>query len=189
MARIYELIGRDLTELTTASNTETTSELNIWEQGSIRNSLGVKTTAFSPIKSNTLDKFSLFCKRISTLNLSGGDVRRQFLQIDETMFYETSSNEYAYFGWIDTGIVDVENEAEGAANEGLQYGGSLHWVGSKQFVTVTFDNDNNPVVNELTNYDTSLIRDLEGEAGRRHLKLFFIYDENEFAEPIARPTV
>ena len=183
MAIRRELIGRDLEEAVTTSNMNVNSTVNIWEQASNLITNGVKTIALSPVKINSLDKFSLWIRRASALNYDTDKLKRNFTQVYETMYYGTSPTTAKPFAFRDEADVEISEEGSGSATEGLQYGATLHFKGDRQYGTVDVVSGQ-LTFTPITTLNTNNFYDEAGISGRRNLKLFFEYEESEFNAPI-----
>lgn len=127
----WEIIGKDIEELSRELNNEVESKTNILGETEVEITKGNQVTTCDPIKLRSDSKASKILYNIYKNDLELSDVEKEFLEVNTSMPVTGSDGEYEAFTQI--GAIDLKSW--GGDTTGINSPFDINWKGSKTYGT------------------------------------------------------
>lgn len=123
----WEIIGKDIEELSRELNNEVESKTNILGETEVEITKGNQVTTCDPIKLRDDSKASKILYNIYKNDLELSDVEREFLEVNTSMPVTGQDGEYEAFTQV--GAIDLKSW--GGDTTGINSPFDINWKGSK----------------------------------------------------------
>ena len=127
----WEIIGKDIEELSRELNNEVNSFTNILGETEVEVTKGNQVTTCDPIKFRDDSKASSILYDIYKNDSELSDVEREFVEVNTSMPVDGSDGEYEAF--MQTGAVDLKSW--GGDTTGINSPFDINWKGEKTYGT------------------------------------------------------
>ncbi len=127
----WEIIGKDIEELSRELNNEVESKTNILGETEVEITKGNQVTTCDPIKLRSDSKASKILYNIYKNDLELSDVEKEFLEVNTSMPVTGNDGEYEAFTQI--GAIDLKSW--GGDTTGINSPFDINWTGAKTYGT------------------------------------------------------
>lgn len=127
----WEIIGKDIEELSRELNNEVNSITNILGETSTEVTKGNQVTTCDPIKLRDDSKASKILYNIYKNDLELSEVEKEFLEVNTSMPVPESQGEYEAF--MQVGAIDLKSW--GGDTTGINSPFDINWIGAKTYGT------------------------------------------------------
>ena len=127
----WEIIGKDIEELSRELNNEVESKTNILGETEVEITKGNQVTTCDPIKLRSDSKASKILYNIYKNDLELSDVEKEFLEVNTSMSVTGKDGEYEAFTQI--GAIDLKSW--GGDTTGINSPFDINWIGAKTYGT------------------------------------------------------
>lgn len=127
----WEIIGKDIEELSRELNNEVNSITNILGETSTEVTKGNQVTTCDPIKLRDDSKASKILYNIYKNDLELSEVEKEFLEVNTSMPVPESQGEYEAF--LQVGAIDLKSW--GGDTTGINSPFDINWIGAKTYGT------------------------------------------------------
>lgn len=127
----WEIIGKDIEELSRELNNEVNSITNILGETSTEVTKGNQVTTCDPIKLRDDSKASKILYNIYKNDLELSEVEKEFLEVNTSMPVSESQGEYEAF--MQVGAIDLKSW--GGDKTGINSPFDINWIGAKTYGT------------------------------------------------------
>lgn len=127
----WEIIGKDIEELSRELNNEVNSITNILGETSTEVTKGNQVTTCDPIKLRDDSKASKILYNIYKNDLELSEVEKEFLEVNTSMPVSESQGEYEAF--MQVGAIDLKSW--GGDTTGINSPFDINWIGAKTYGT------------------------------------------------------
>lgn len=127
----WEIIGKDIEELSRELNNEVNSITNILGETSTEVTKGNQVTTCDPIKLRDDSKASKILYNIYKNDLELSEVEKEFLEVNTSMPVSGSEGEYEAFTQL--GAIDLKSW--GGDKTGINSPFDINWIGAKTYGT------------------------------------------------------
>lgn len=127
----WEIIGKDIEELSRELNNEVNSITNILGETSTEVTKGNQVTTCDPIKLRDDSKASKILYNIYKNDLELSEVEKEFLEVNTSMPVSGSEGEFEAF--IQVGAIDLKSW--GGNTTGINSPFDINWIGAKTYGT------------------------------------------------------
>jgi len=172
MAIIYELLGRKIEDMPTATNYDTAAVKDVTGVTDVSATTGTATTAMSPVTFNKDSKFARFLDRAFERGLELSELEVDFLNV---RYYKRVGATYEAgkpVAYKQKAVVVPDSYAPG--NGALEMSATLNWSGEKTFGT--YDKSTSTFTPETAEPADSTIHYREGDSRRQDYKTYFVTD-------------
>lgn len=127
----WEIIGKDIEELSRELNNEVESKTNILGETEVEITKGNQVTTCDPIKLRDDSKASKILYNIYKKDLELSDVEKEFLEVNTSMPVTGKDGEYEAFTQV--GAIDLKSW--GGDTTGVNSPFDINWLGAKTYGT------------------------------------------------------